>query len=222
MDIGADSIGNCSLHLYPAIYPGVIRSVKVLTGVASSLSIAAACWIIVTYFLFKDLRTTARQLLVNLSIADILVAGSHFVGAVLNYERFIPYYNNYSSIESTNDTLCVSQAAVTMFSSISSFLWTMSIAIYMLTLTVSGNKKILKWMVVVMYVVCWTVPVVFVIASSANKFLGFQYTGATGLYIIYRWKVCCPIKNYTWPQYLHASNHKLVPMKGSVPSTTKL
>lgn len=181
MDVGADNV-NCRFHEYPAIYPGVITAVKVLTGVTGPLSIAAACWIIVTYFLFKDLRTTARQLLVNLSIADILVAGSHFVGAMQNYERFIPYYNNNSSIDtSRNDTLCVSQAAVTMFSSISSFLWTMSIAIYMLTLTVSGNKKVLKWMVIIMYVVCWGVPIIFVIASGADKLLGFQYTGATGL-----------------------------------------
>ena len=184
-DTDSNSSCNSSEHLYPAIYPEVITGVKVVTGVTSSLSIAAACWVIVTYILFKDLRTTTRQLLVNLSIADIFVAGSHFVGVMVNYERFIPYYQNSSMIDSTdadstNDILCVSQAAVTMYSSISSFLWTMSIAVYMLTLTVSGNKKILRWMVVVMYVVCWGVPIIFVVASSARNLLGFQNTGATG------------------------------------------
>lgn len=165
-------------YSYPAIYPGVISGVKVLTAVTCTISIVAACWIIVTYLAFKDLRTAGRQLLLNLSIADILVAGSHFVGVMANYERFI--YNSTESV-SAHDPLCVSQAAVTMFSSIASFLWTMSIAVYMLAVALSTNQKILKRMVVVIYVISWGVPVPFVVVSAATKTLGFQYTGSTGL-----------------------------------------
>lgn len=170
---------NCTYASYPAIYPGVITSVKVLTGVASSISIAGACWIIITYFAFKDLQTTARQLLVNLSIADILVASSHFVGVMVNYERFL--FNNGINT-SVHDPYCRSQAAVAVFGSISSFLWTMSIAVYMLALTLSWNRKMLKIMVVFMYVICWGVPLVFVIVDIAKEFLGFQYTGSTSTF----------------------------------------
>lgn len=164
---------------YPAIYPGVITGIKVVTGIACTISIAAACWVITTYIVFKDLQTTARQLLVNLSIADILVAGSHFVGAMGNYERFIPYYNNGSDriYASAHDPLCISQGAVTMFSSIALFLWTMCIAMYILALTLSVSKKILKRMVVVMYMVCWGIPIPIVVAAGAVKSLGFQDTG---------------------------------------------
>lgn len=168
-------------YSYPAIYPGVISGVKVLTAVTCTISIVAACWIIVTYLAFKDLRTAGRQLLLNLSIADILVAGSHFVGVMANYERFI--YNSTESV-SAHDPLCVSQAAVTMFSSIASFLWTMSIAVYMLAVALSTNQKILKRMVVVIYVISWGVPVPFVVVSAATKTLGFQYTGSTGCYTL--------------------------------------
>lgn len=173
--------------LFPAIYPRVIISIKVLIGITCSISIAAACWIITTYIVFKDLRTTARQLLVNLSIADILVAGSHFVGTMVNYERFVPYYNNNDTSRvaaSVHDPVCVSQAVVTMFSSIASFLWTMCIAVYILTLTLSAGKRVLKRMVVLMYVVSWGVPIPIVVTAGAMKSLGFQYTGATSVYSI--------------------------------------
>lgn len=166
---------------YPAIYPGVITSIKVVTGITCLISIAAACWIITTYCAFKDLRTTARQLLVNLSIADILIAGSHFIGTMANYERYILQNETIGTFESAHDPLCVSQASVTMFSSIASFLWTMCIAVYMLALTLSVRKIILKRMVVLMYLVSWGVPVPFVVAAAATRSLGFQYTGELGL-----------------------------------------
>jgi G protein-coupled receptor 157 len=165
---------------YPAIYPGVTTSVKVVMGIACTLSIAAACWVITTYIVFKDLRTTARQLLVNLSIADILVAGSHFVGSIVNYERFIPYYSNMTdaAYTSAHDPLCVGQAAVTMFGSIALFLWIMSIAAYMLSLVLAVSKSVLRVMVCVMYMVCWGVPIPIVVAAGTEKTLGFQITGA--------------------------------------------
>ena len=170
---------------FPAVNPGVVTGVKTVIAISSSISMAAACWIILTFFLFKDLRTTARQLLVNLSIADIFVAGSHFVGAYVNYERLFPLYK-YNATDghipdnSTRDALCVSQAAVTMFSSIASFLWTMSIAVYMLALALSTSKKTLKRMVVVMYLVSWGVPIPFVVTTAALKKLGVQLTGEVG------------------------------------------
>ena len=166
---------------HPEMDPDVILGTKVVMGVACTLSIAAACWVITTYILFKDLRTTARQLLVNLSIADILVASSHFLGAIVNYDRFLPSHNNGTlmSYASTHDPLCVSQAAVTMFGSIALFLWTMCVAVYILALTLSVRKRALKRMVALMYTVCWGVPIPFVVMAAATKSLGFQYTGST-------------------------------------------
>lgn len=166
---------------YPKMKPEVILGTKVVMGFACTVSIAAACWVITTYILFKDLRTTARQLLVNLSIADILVASSHFLGAMVNYDRFLPSQNNGTlmSDASVHDPLCVSQAVVTMFGSIALFLWTMCVAVYILALSILTKKNILKKVVVLMYIVCWGVPIPFVIMAAATKSLGFQFTGST-------------------------------------------
>ena len=176
-----ESVGDEAYYL--AISPPVITATKVLVTVSSFLSTLGASWIIITYLAFKDLRTTARSLLVNLSIADLLIASSHFVGVIGNYERFMPYYNGTSKNDSVLDPLCVSQAAVTMFGTMSLFFWTMAIAIYMLALTLSGNQKMLRVLVVVMYVVCWGVPVPFVIASAAQQVLG-SYTASQGMGVL--------------------------------------
>ena len=173
---------SCHNQEYPAVKPGVIIGVKVVTSICCCVSIAGACWIILTYFIFKNLRTTARQLLVNLSIADILIAGSHWVGTLVNYDRFMPYLNGNLTVISHNDSLCASQAAFTLYGSISSFLWTMSIAFYMLLVALSVRKTALKVVVVVIYIVSWGMPVPILIASAVQKYLGFQYTGATCMF----------------------------------------
>lgn len=170
-----ESVEPCHLINYTASYPGVIKGIKVVSALVCPISMAFAGWIIVTYLVFKNLRTVARQLLVNLSIADILVPGSHLLGAFLNYERFY----TMPSLNSTDDPLCVTQGAVTMYGSIASFLWTMSIAVYFLLLTLSVRKKTRKWMVVLMYVVSWGIPLLFVIITAAMKQFGFQYTGGS-------------------------------------------
>ena len=178
-------VDNCTELVYPAIHPQVIVGVKIVTGITCTFSIVGACLVIFTYVAFKDLRTTARQLLVNLCVADILVASSHFVGIIINYERFIPYYNGGYSNLSSHDPLCITQASVTMFGSIASFLWTMSIAVYFLLIITSRNKKIIKWIVVLLYLISWGLPIPFIIASGAKRFLGFELTGGLGKCLLY-------------------------------------
>jgi len=53
-------------------------------GVCSSLSILGSCAIILSYAAFEELRTTARQLLLNLSIADIINSLFLLFGLFLN------------------------------------------------------------------------------------------------------------------------------------------
>ena len=67
-----------------------------------------------------------------------------------------------------------------MFGNISMFLWTMSIAVYILTLTVfGGSRKLLRVMVAAMYAICWGVPTLSVILSASLRAFG-SYTGGPG------------------------------------------
>ena len=151
-----------------------ILTVKIVVGTTCLLSILGASLIILTYVAFRDLRTVARQLLVNLSVADIVVAASHFVGLLTNYERFV-----YSNLRS--DVWCSVQGAVTMYGTISSFLWTIAVALYMFTVIVMKRPEIAKKMVPVYYLVCWGVPIVFPVWFGVKRYLGFELPADVGM-----------------------------------------
>ena len=64
----------------PEDSPALLLAIRVGVGTFSFLSVVGASLIIFTFLAFRDLRTLARQLLVNLSVADLIVGVSHLVG----------------------------------------------------------------------------------------------------------------------------------------------
>ncbi len=157
----------------PSESPAFIHSLQVAVSVTCVLSILGASLIIVTYALYKDLRTTARQLLVNLSVADWIVAASHMLGVLTNYKRFLHHSCNDTRVSST-DTWCEIQGGFAMFSSLSSFLWTIAVAVYLFVIIVMQRRG--QRLVPVFYVVCWGIPAVLTIVFGAKKYLGFEGT----------------------------------------------
>lgn len=61
-----------------------LYAVRVGVGVCSSLSVLGACAIILSYAAFPELRTIARQMLLNLSITDILLSLASLLGLIQN------------------------------------------------------------------------------------------------------------------------------------------
>ena len=61
-----------------------LYAVRVGVGLCSSLSILGACAIILSYAAFPELRTVTRQMLLNLSIADILLSLAFLLGLIQN------------------------------------------------------------------------------------------------------------------------------------------
>ena len=161
-------------------------ALRVVVGITCVVSICGACVIILTYVAFKDLRTLARQQLVNLSVADIVVAGSHIVGLmVLKVEtydgsnwRAIDYDNiNISNTTLTvQERLCRVQAGFTMCGSIASFLWSLALGLYMLMIIVLRRPEIARYMVLLVYYpVCWGLPLALTLwfALRNPTYLGF-------------------------------------------------
>lgn len=77
-------------------------------------------------------------ILINLSVADIIVASSHLWGLCSNLENtFLPsnltaaYLKNESTISAGYNTSCITQAAFTILSTLSSFIWTDILAIFL-------------------------------------------------------------------------------------------
>lgn len=166
---------------YPLIEPGFILAVKITAGTTCVLSILGSCLIIFSYVVLVDLRTSARQLLVNLSIADIIITLSHFIGLFTNFERFIEHYNPEAWNTSTIDPVCISQAAFTLFGSISSFLWSMAIALYLVMLTTCKKPKVMKKITLpILYIVCWGIPAIMIIPNAVKGYFGYSQAADIG------------------------------------------
>ena len=65
----------------------IVIAIRVGVGTSSFLSVLGAGLVIASYAAFRDLRTTSRLLLVNLSVADLIVSMSHLVGLIENIGR---------------------------------------------------------------------------------------------------------------------------------------
>jgi len=152
-----------------------ITTVKVTSSITALLSILGASLIIFTYVAFKNLRTTARQLLVAISIADIIVAASHFIGLMANFDRFARGNSSLESRinESTRDFLCVSQAAFSMFGTLASFFLTLAIGAYLVGILTCKNPSTWKKIIPAIYIVCWGTPVILIIPILVLRYFGF-------------------------------------------------
>ena len=164
-------------------------SLRVVVGITCIISIFGACVIVFTYVAFKNLRTLARQQLVNLSVADIVIAASHFVGLVaLRVEDYdadtFDNEFNVSNFSAAQETLCKVQGGFTMFGSIASFLWSLALGFYMLMVIVLRRPNFTRYLVFVYYPVCWGVPLALTLwfALSKPTYLGFVKDADIGKY----------------------------------------
>ena len=169
---------NCSDNeIYPALTDPIILATQITGTVTCLLSILGSSLIIFTYAAFKDLRTLARQLLVSLSVADILVAASHFVGLFANYERFIYVDDEGKTVVSNTsylDAACITQGAISMYGTLASFLLSMLIALYLLVLTQAKSVKPARCLIPIIYAVSWGIPLVMVAVVAGIQSFGYE------------------------------------------------
>lgn len=138
-------------------------SVRAVVGVTCSLSILGSLLIILSYVCFRDLRTRARYILVHLSLMDLILAVSNLVGIAGNFDqRSIDSNSNYSQvlpIPFTDTIYCKIQGIFTLYSTLSSILWTILLAVFVYILVTAGNpKRITKFLMLFCYLLCYGLP----------------------------------------------------------------
>uniref|UniRef100_A0A4W5Q7G7 G protein-coupled receptor 157 n=1 Tax=Hucho hucho TaxID=62062 RepID=A0A4W5Q7G7_9TELE len=138
----------------------VYISEQIVILISCALSFLGSLLIICTYIIWPDLRTTPRTLLVFLSVADFLSAGSYAYGV-------------WSVFES-NSVDCVVQGAISTFANTSSFFWTVSIAIYLYILIVKSNQSVADSFVLCFHVISWGIPLGITVAALALGRIGYD------------------------------------------------
>lgn len=159
-DLFIQSISTMAELKYHEEKPQIKETIQTVTEASCVLSILGSLLIIITYIVWRDLRTKARQIVVFLSVADFLTAVGYLYGSIQLFT------------DSSWD--CIAQSAVTTFANISSFLWTISIAIYIYMLIVKSDQNYGGQLMIGFHIINWGVPLVIVAAAVGSNGLGWD------------------------------------------------
>ena len=129
-----------------------------LSFLSCCLSIIGAVVIFATYCLVAVAKNQTRQLLVYLTIADLMTAVGNLIGVVRYALREETEYILEQNNCTVTDSVCFVQSAVTTFSTLASFFWTSIIMIHIL-MTLITQQEWSKLVNRVIYnIVAWGVP----------------------------------------------------------------
>ena len=124
------------------------RKIFVLGLFSDLASMLGAFLIILSFFLIKELKTTARYFLLFLSVADFFNAFFYFTAHI--WSLAIPVYSVCYRNKSDFETYyCVAQSTFNVFFSLSSYYWTTVLAVHVVLLVTVrkqwlGNKIIFR------------------------------------------------------------------------------
>ena len=131
---------------------------RVLTTISGSLSLLGTSLIIATYIAWKDFRSTSRRILVYISIADFIIAGSDLVGVWHQHTE--------------SDVLCKAQSFVTTTACLCSFFWTTFLAAFMYMTVAKKKRNKAEIMLKVFHAFGWGIPIIIVGTALGLKKLG--------------------------------------------------
>ena len=153
----------------------LIYCVKGLVGTACCLSILGASLIIFTYIAFPQLRTTLRQILVSLSLADLLAALANLVGLCINFYRYLdPVTNQINETYVALRYVCQIQGGVSVIGTLAAITWTVSMAVYMFMFIVLKQPFLANKLLPLHYVLSWGGPILLTFIFGALGWLGFE------------------------------------------------
>ena len=139
---------------------------KIIFTMTSSLSAFGSVAIIVTYFLWRDLRSTTRRILVYISIGDFFAT----------YPSLIIFWTKGYQI---NSFPCRLQSFITSTAIMWSFFWTTSLAIYLYIALVKRRQDLSEKLMLTFHVVNWCLPILLVGGAWYEGRLGHTNSKST-------------------------------------------
>ena len=151
--------------------------IQLMSGVICILSILGSLAIIIAFVLVKDIRSKARELLVHISLMDIMYSTANLVGLAL------PYHKVFLNRLNTSDAylhVCKAQAFIAVYGTIGSVLWTLGLAVYLYYRIVSRDANVTVRLVRMLYVVCYALPLYVTIWLLMEDWLGYPHNVLQG------------------------------------------
>ena len=155
-----------------------------LTVFSSVLSMLGSSLVIISYFLWKDLRkSTARTILLFLAIADFMTSIGYFWSAIAYLTIFSKLTNgtDYDIAIGTelNDTLytgydviCKIESFWDTYFPVVSFFWTANLAIYFVVTLVFLKISFAKKLMIPFHLTAWFIPLIICVYGISSGWLG--------------------------------------------------
>ena len=118
----------------------------IVTCCMSVLSLFGCFIIIFTFICFKELRTKGRQILLCLSVADMITAIGNILGAAWAFNKDLGL------------AYCKFQVALHVFSTNSMYFWNVSMAIYLYVALVKVRIEKADRLIPYMHIGSWSLP----------------------------------------------------------------
>ena len=142
-------------------FPTNITNKYILTT-ATVFSVLGSSIIILTFFTFKDIRTPARHIIVCIAISDFVSSLSNCLGLFETESVFVK-----------KDPICIIQSFIGSTFILSSFLWTMLLAVFLYIVIVCENPDSGKRLIFPLFHgISWILPLIINIAAIWKEKLG--------------------------------------------------
>ena len=153
-----------------------------LTVISSVLSMLGSSLVIISYFLWKDLRkSTARTILLFLAMADFMTSIGYFWSAIAYIAIFSNLMNatNYYIAISANDipytnyeVICKIESFWDTYFPVVSFFWTANLAIYFVVTLVFLKISFAKKLMIPFHLTAWLIPLIVCVYGISSGWLG--------------------------------------------------
>lgn len=150
------------------------ESIRIVVGVTCVLSMIGALIVIFSYIVIREIRSKAREILINLSVMDFVTAGANFVGIMLHFNH------KAWTRGSIEFNLCLAQASFGMYSTLASVLWTICMAVYVFLRIMFVNFKVARRSVYAIYLICYGIPLIMTLWFALTGKLGLDRYGGSG------------------------------------------
>lgn len=158
---------NCTIY-DPIIVTYTMLGLGVTSDVASILG---SSFIIITFFIYRDIQTRARQILLMISISDFFNAWSYFFGQSWSLHN-MNFSGCYVGKPQYEIWFCVGQATLNVFFTLSCYAFTILLSFHILFLLCGRNIFKKKFVFFLAVVFGWGIPFVITLVGLLPGWLG--------------------------------------------------
>ena len=155
----------------------------ILSIVSCTFSLVGSSLIVMTYALWMDIRTGSRRIITYLSIADFVTAVGYIMGSVNSIDY--RFKVDSGSVDTARaciefDEVCQIQSFISTWSSNSSFLWTLILAVFFYWTIVRGEIDRVMQLFPLYHVIAWLFPLLYVIPLLVTHKFGYSVVASGG------------------------------------------